>query len=230
ARRAPQDGTISGRLYFDRNGNGTWDSGEPAVSGVRVRSGGREGKTDREGRFVIRRVPSGVLDVRVVNEDVPAGFALEETPVVRLEPGSERAVDLRLHAPRPPQRLGDFRRVALWEGRSDLLDLFGVAQRGPFDAGSLLLGRLVGEVLDAPDMRLLVVGRGRDFRSALDRARTAARLLAGQIPSARIVWTVEERKAPSDIDVSLVRVRGPHGWMAPGDGPVGFALLRPSAR
>jgi outer membrane usher protein len=227
ARRAPPSGTISGRLFLDRNGNGAWDRGEPALTGVRIRSGGQEGTTDGEGRFAILGVPAGTVEVRFAREDVPAGYELAAIPVVHLEAGADTIADLHLRAPRPPKRQGDALRVALRDGRSDLFDLFGLTLRPPLHEDSLFLPQPLGAIDVAPDIRLLIVGRGSDFRAAVDLARGKARLLARRGSSSRIVWTVEESTGRPSVDLTLVRVRGLDGWASNAAAP---APVVPSIR
>jgi hypothetical protein len=42
---------VAGHVYFDLNGDGTWNKGEPPVSGADVLVGGRRAPTDERGRF-----------------------------------------------------------------------------------------------------------------------------------------------------------------------------------
>lgn len=57
-------GNLSGRVYNDQNGNGTYDSGEQIAGGIveisnGTTAGSRQGVTDGEGRFSFENVPAG---------------------------------------------------------------------------------------------------------------------------------------------------------------------------
>ena len=46
--------SVSGRVFLDTNGNGRWDSGEPALAGVGVTDGVGFVRTNGQGRYTIK--------------------------------------------------------------------------------------------------------------------------------------------------------------------------------
>jgi hypothetical protein len=77
---APAQGSVSGLVFHDLNGNGSQDAGEPGLVGwtVTATEGAdvRSGTTDGTGHFTITNVPSGTREVRVVP---PLGW-MQTTP------------------------------------------------------------------------------------------------------------------------------------------------------
>jgi hypothetical protein len=86
--RFVRTGRLSGRVWFDKNGNGELDPGEPPLSEVRVvTSSARDTLTNAEGLFVIADLPPGEYSVLVDEKTLPA-------PVMRSAVGS-RSVTIR---------------------------------------------------------------------------------------------------------------------------------------
>jgi hypothetical protein len=74
----PQEGTVSGHIYEDTNGDGTLDSGEPGIAGVDVeisdsQGGTRTVTTDANGDYSAT-IPAGSTTVDIVEATLPAGF------------------------------------------------------------------------------------------------------------------------------------------------------------
>lgn len=105
--RLVRTGRISGRVFFDSNGNGTLDNGESPLADVRVvTSSGRDTLTDTDGFFVIADLPPGehvvLLDEKTLTTKTVAGtpplpvqvFAGKETDEVLL-PAKPAAAEVK---------------------------------------------------------------------------------------------------------------------------------------
>lgn len=84
-------GSVTGTIFFDANGNGVQDPGEPGLSGVIVEiqtAGGQliYATTNANGVYTATNVPAGNATVDVVNSTLPAGLTqsagVDPTPVV----------------------------------------------------------------------------------------------------------------------------------------------------
>jgi hypothetical protein len=75
---APNFGRIEGRVFYDENGNGAFDPGEPGADEARVRlgSGDKRVLTDPTGRFLFSRMPPGTQEVLVDVANVDADWLL----------------------------------------------------------------------------------------------------------------------------------------------------------
>lgn len=213
-------GALLGTLFLDRNGNGRRDPDEPAFDGFLLSSGGKEARTDAEGRFALRGLPPGRAAIAV--RDLPAGYNLVETEV---DVAGDTAHDLALRFPKPVKDTGSALVLDLPSGP---LRLFQI-QAATFPLATWVEGealsraedaaiqRLGSDVLDAPDLRVLVVvtlpsgGQAPAFRQALVGARAVQRYLKGPalVPQNRLLWTLTEApsgtKEAGHIDVLLVR-------------------------
>jgi hypothetical protein len=66
--------TVEGRVFVDKNENGKFDDGEETLSDVDVRWDGRSVKTDGAGKYLIRRLPAGPIEIWVDPISLPPGF------------------------------------------------------------------------------------------------------------------------------------------------------------
>lgn len=78
-------GTISGRVWFDQNGNGVQDPGEAGINGVGLQlftttstSAADSAASDANGNYVFSSLVPGSYFVKIV---VPTGFALQLSPM-----------------------------------------------------------------------------------------------------------------------------------------------------
>jgi uncharacterized repeat protein (TIGR01451 family) len=68
---------LIGRVFEDRNRNGSYDSGEPGVANVRVvTSSGKTATTDTDGQYSLPSVAAGSLLVAIDPSTLPPGFEL----------------------------------------------------------------------------------------------------------------------------------------------------------
>ncbi len=70
----PPQGSIAGTIFNDLNGNGSWDGGEPGLSGIRVRlscSAAETTFTNGNGSYAFNTLSAGSY---TVTEDLPAGW------------------------------------------------------------------------------------------------------------------------------------------------------------
>ncbi|MBI3945956.1 MAG: DUF11 domain-containing protein, partial [Armatimonadetes bacterium] len=73
-------GTLIGRVYADKNGNGTADRDEPGLANVAVfTETGVMAITDSDGRFTIPDMMPGEHIIRVDSSTLPAGYRLKST-------------------------------------------------------------------------------------------------------------------------------------------------------
>jgi hypothetical protein len=92
--RFVRTGRLSGRVWFDKNGNGELDPGEPTLSEVRVvTSSARDTLTNAEGSFVIADLPPGEYSVLVDEKTLPATSMRSPlgSRTVTIRPGAETA-------------------------------------------------------------------------------------------------------------------------------------------
>jgi hypothetical protein len=78
--RLVRTGRVAGRVFFDQNGNGTFDDGESPLADIRVvTAGGRDTLTDADGYYVIADLPPGehvvFIDEKTLPEKTVAGTA-----------------------------------------------------------------------------------------------------------------------------------------------------------
>ena len=66
-------GTVTGVVFSDLNGNGTRDGGEPGLAGVSVQVGARTVVTNASGSYTATAIPAGSVTVDVVDGTLPAG-------------------------------------------------------------------------------------------------------------------------------------------------------------
>jgi hypothetical protein len=96
----PRHADLHGQVFEDRNGNGRWDPGEPALEGVRLTVGHLQARTDRSGRFAFYDAPDAPLTVHVAGElegYVPhPGTGLPSRGTVDIPLVRTGALDLRL--------------------------------------------------------------------------------------------------------------------------------------
>ncbi|MEN6369013.1 MAG: PKD domain-containing protein [Thermotogota bacterium] len=78
-------GRIEGRLFIDRNGNGTYDAGDPPVEGAVLAVDGRQASTDVDGAFRFPPLAPGTYDVVVT--ELPADAAARAPIPVTLQTG-----------------------------------------------------------------------------------------------------------------------------------------------
>jgi len=84
-------GRISGQVFFDENRDSIRQPTEPAAAGVAVLLDGRyETRTDAQGRYSFSPVATGRHEVRVLTEDVPLPWGLEDERAVPVEIGFRR--------------------------------------------------------------------------------------------------------------------------------------------
>jgi hypothetical protein len=70
---APIVRALRGRVFVDANKNGVLDGGEKPVAGAEVRWNGGSVTTDRNGRYVLDRLPAGPIKLRVAFANLPEG-------------------------------------------------------------------------------------------------------------------------------------------------------------
>jgi hypothetical protein len=64
-------GRIQGRVFFDLNGNGQDDTGEPGIAGMKIQlDGDRIATTDVRGHFDLGSFKSGEFDVALISDDI----------------------------------------------------------------------------------------------------------------------------------------------------------------
>src|SRR5690606_25530751 len=70
------NGSVSGKVFIDRNANGVPDDGEEALSwvGVILDAGKQKVFTDEDGRFYFDGVPLGTHTLALDSESLPAGL------------------------------------------------------------------------------------------------------------------------------------------------------------
>ena len=76
-------GGVTGHVYFDTNGNGVQNPGEPALQGVVVEITTATGQlfyatTNANGDYTVTGIPSGPATVDIVNSTLPAGVTQSE--------------------------------------------------------------------------------------------------------------------------------------------------------
>lgn len=84
-------GRISGQVFMDENRDSIRQPTERAAAGVTVLLDGRfEARTDAQGRYSFAPVPTGRHEVRVLTEDVPLPWGLEDERARPVEIGFRR--------------------------------------------------------------------------------------------------------------------------------------------
>ena len=81
-----QHGMVQGRIFLDKNRNGTEDKDEMGLAGVVVRLGGTpwQLRTDNKGNFTINNVPQGAYFITVDVTSLPIGYRLESKNMPRI--------------------------------------------------------------------------------------------------------------------------------------------------
>jgi hypothetical protein len=86
---------LTGRVFLDLNGNGTFDTGEQLLPGVRVRAGMTQVQTDSSGRYRIWDLsPYDPVEVAVDSLSLPSPLWVPQDGVVSVEPGPNSFRDL----------------------------------------------------------------------------------------------------------------------------------------
>jgi hypothetical protein len=82
----PRHGLVQGRVFLDRNANGTQEPDERGMPGVLVRLGGTPWslRTDANGNFTINNVPQGPYTVVVDVSSLPLGYRVETGSAPRI--------------------------------------------------------------------------------------------------------------------------------------------------
>jgi hypothetical protein len=90
--------SIRGQVFLDGNRNGRRDRDEPALEGATLRAGNRFTVSSAGGRFLLKALPAGEIEIVVPGEGVPAGWSLSQPKRVRLgvSPTSLEDVDIPL--------------------------------------------------------------------------------------------------------------------------------------
>lgn len=225
--RPPPPRVVSGRLYGDRNGNGTYEPDEPVFEGVKVAIDGIAGVTDAEGRFRLEEVPAERTEVRIVDRNLlPLGYLPAQARIAsRTE--AELVVELHLARPRAPAKdqplrlvVGDAEVQAIQLERATFPLASWVAGLPLTAQESKQIGRLSEAVLDAPDLRLVVVAHAQTMgplAGAVRRAWRGGRLFkrylqaAQTVPGSRVaVMVIEpdpgEVNPVGHVDLILVRI------------------------
>ncbi|MEI6305240.1 MAG: SdrD B-like domain-containing protein [Deltaproteobacteria bacterium] len=74
--------------YVDKNGNGSYDNGEPVLEGVRffLNGGMTQGATGKDGILLIKQLPTGIpLDISVAHETISEPFLVPMATGYRIE-------------------------------------------------------------------------------------------------------------------------------------------------
>lgn len=90
---------LSGFVYFDENGNGRWDPGEPLLGDVQVVVNGRTVRTDEHGRYRIWDLPPfewARVQIHEPSIPNPTWVPDHRSIEVALPPASYRRLDLRV--------------------------------------------------------------------------------------------------------------------------------------
>ncbi|MEO8359479.1 MAG: SdrD B-like domain-containing protein [Vicinamibacteria bacterium] len=105
----PVTGSVTGTIFFDANGNGTRDPGEPGMPGVSVVVTASDGTTylvttDANGNYFVPNVPLGATTVDVVEQTLPPGLtqtAGTDPTTVTVTAGPPTNAGLDGYAPSP---------------------------------------------------------------------------------------------------------------------------------
>lgn len=221
-------GIVRGRVFLDVDGNGAWNPLEPVFEGVRVQLDGQQAVTDAEGAFVFTGAEGGTAPLRLaVPFDLPSGYAPADPEPAVLVPsgGQEVEVSLAIRRVGPLQDAGIFLLLPIAKGTLRLKPL--QTARFPLDtwlgphelsrSQESMLERLGNDVLDAPDLRVLVVSQAppgalrEGYSKAVAAGRAVLNLLQGPalVPRSRLIWTITdapERATAGHVEVLLVRI------------------------
>ena len=88
---------LTGRVFYDRNGNNTLDAGETPLSDIPVTFAGQSVASDREGWYLFDDVPQGSFELAVDRSAVPAGFL--PPPAVKIHMPAEPLTMADIHIP-----------------------------------------------------------------------------------------------------------------------------------
>ncbi len=88
-------GSIGGVVFFDENRDGRRQLGERAVAGATLLLDGRyETRTDEQGRYRFAPVPTGPHELRLLTEELPLPWGLDDESPRRFEVGFRQLADL----------------------------------------------------------------------------------------------------------------------------------------
>ena len=88
--------TLSGTVFLDGNENGQRDPGEAGLADVVVRFGKITGRTDPDGNFLLRRVPTGDGELIVENASLPSDLEAGSAHALALPPTPTAVEDIQL--------------------------------------------------------------------------------------------------------------------------------------
>jgi hypothetical protein len=81
--------SVRGHVYVDRNGNGRWDRDEPPAGGAALRAGSRLAVVDLQGRFVLKGLPPGRVEITLLDSGRRPDWVLPRPFRVELDRGPE---------------------------------------------------------------------------------------------------------------------------------------------
>jgi hypothetical protein len=93
--------SVSGVVFLDENGNGRRDPGEAPVEGATLQAGNRFAVTDAQGRYTLKALPPGLVEITIQRGTLPGGWRPPEPLPLHLDadPVTIRDSDFGL----PPQ-------------------------------------------------------------------------------------------------------------------------------
>ncbi len=219
---------VSGRLYGDRNGNGSWDAEEPVFEGVPLGVEGTEVVTDKRGQYSAEVTAGGSVSVSVRD--------FTKMPFTHLPPqglatraAEQTLVTVDLVAPRPATPTGaieltlaDGKKVRAVPVDRAQFPLAAWVAGLPLQAReAALLQQLATRSMEAGDLRLVILSRAQStgpLAGAVKRAWRGAQALkrylqaTQMIPPKRMAVGVLEPEASVDaplgqIELVLVRIQ-----------------------
>jgi hypothetical protein len=88
--------SISGIVFLDENGNGRRDPGEAPVEGVILQAGPRFAISDAHGRYTLKALAPGPVEVTIRESTIPGGWVLPEPLHLHLDPSPTALHDLTI--------------------------------------------------------------------------------------------------------------------------------------
>jgi hypothetical protein len=90
--------SVSGVVFLDENGNGRRDPGEAPVEGVTLQAGNRFAVTDAQGRYTLKALPAGTVEISIRQGTIPENCRAPEPLNLHLntEPVTIRDSDVGL--------------------------------------------------------------------------------------------------------------------------------------